>query len=363
MRREIAAKMSDGVASGVFPGGVLLFSHHGRIVFHKAFGSASLIPTPVPLTPHTVFDLASLTKPLATTAAIALLVDRGEICLSDPVSRFIPAFGQGEKARVTLTHLLSHSSGLPAWKPYYQEIVRQNEREPGFLGSEGAWTLGYQLACCERLIRLPGTAGLYSDIGFILLGAIVEEIAGMRLDQFCNRAVFSPLGCRLFWSGEKRLLARPLASTEACSWRGGIISGTVHDDNAYAMGGRTGHAGLFGTAKAVHTLVQGWLAATRGDGFIDERLANRFVRCRKGRGVPAGSTWGLGWDTPSKVGSSSGHFFSRASFGHLGFTGTSIWVDCDKAWVVILLTNRVHPSRENDRICQFRPEIHDLILS
>jgi CubicO group peptidase (beta-lactamase class C family) len=357
---QISAKMSDGIAAGVFPGGVLLVSRNGKIVFHKAFGAACLTPTPVPLTLHTAFDLASLTKPLATTTAIAFLVDRGEIRLNHSVSRFIPEFKQGEKRGVTLTHLLSHTAGLPAWKPYYQEILRENDRVPGFLGSEGARALGYQLACHEPLIHLPGTSSVYSDIGFILLGMIVEKSTGMRLDEFCNRTVFSE--CRLFWSGEKKLLSRPVASTEACSWRGGVILGTVHDDNAYAMGGVAGHAGLFGTAKSVHWVVQSWLDATRGEGFIDEKLANRFVQRRKGKDVPVGSTWGLGWDTPSPVGSSAGRFFSRASFGHLGFTGTSIWVDCDKGSVVVLLTNRVHPSRENDQIKQFRPEIHDLVM-
>ncbi|MFQ5950082.1 MAG: serine hydrolase domain-containing protein, partial [Nitrospiria bacterium] len=168
---------------------------------------------------------------------------------------------------------------------------------------------------------------------------------------------------------------RSFAATELSSWRGKVICGTVHDDNAYAMGGIAGHAGLFSTAREVYRLVRFWLDALKGEGILDPSLTALFVTRQKGRGVPAQSSWGLGWDTPSHPStsdappstsnippSSSGRYFSSASFGHLGFTGTSIWVDRARDLAVILLTNRIHPSRANEKIRSFRPALHDVIF-
>ncbi len=347
----ITEKLRDGVLSGVFPGAVLLISHHEKIVYHKAIGHAQIVPTKIPLTLNTFFDLASLTKPLATATAIALLIGKRLLHLNDPVSKFIPEFKKGDKQNVTVAQLLNHSSGLPAWKPYYKKIARQDDN---------AKLMGYRLANREPLIALPGMQSLYSDIGFMLLGQMIEKVSEMRLDQFCDREIFQKLRCKNVFFPTTPV--GRVASTEDCDWRGGVIRGVVHDDNAYAMGGMMGHAGLFGTAKGVYTLVQSWVASMRGEGLIDQKIANRFVRRQKGRIIPKGSTWGLGWDTPSVEGSSAGHAFSQKSFGHLGFTGTSIWVDRGKELAVILLTNRVHPSRDNVQIKLFRPALHDLIV-
>ncbi|MGB3942918.1 MAG: serine hydrolase domain-containing protein [Candidatus Manganitrophaceae bacterium] len=374
---RIAQKMEEGVASGVFPGGVLLVHHRGKIAFHEAFGSASLFPNRVPMTRETLFDLASLTKPLATAAAILLLIQNRSLALTDPLSQFFPEFSFGEKRTVTLFHLLNHSSGLPDWKPYYQEIVERDRKEPGFLGSPSAKQLLYRRVREESLIAPPGTKSLYSDLGFILLQQVVEQVAEEPLDRFCDRHLFSAFGCKETFFLP---LGRPpsaaegrfFAATEECPWRKKVLQGSVHDDNADAMGGVAGHAGLFSTASEVYRLVRLWTDsiggvisgdhAQAGKGPFDRAWAAQFTRRQTGIGVPAGSSWGLGWDTPSPPHSSSGHFFSPSSFGHLGFTGTSIWVDLERDLIVILLTNRVHPTRENQRIRAFRPELHDLIF-
>jgi CubicO group peptidase (beta-lactamase class C family) len=346
--------MEEGVASGVFPGGVLLIAYEEKICFHQAFGFAQIVPTKIPLTTHTFFDLASLTKPLATTSLMALLIERGALSLEDPLSRFIPEYRSGDKSGVTLAHLLSHRSGLPDWRPYYEEVIRQDKKNPGFLGSSAAKEAVYQMARHEPLVAMPGTSDKYSDIGFILLAEIIEKVSGVPLDIFCHDEIFSMLKCELFFQRLGRERVGHFAATEDCPWRGEVVCGKAHDDNAYAMGGVSGHAGLFGTAQAVYTMVKCWQDSIKGEELIDTQIANPFVTRREGNFL-------LGWDTPSPNHSSSGRFFSPASFGHLGYTGTSIWVDPIKSLVVILLTNRVHPRRDNDRIKLFRPEIHDII--
>jgi CubicO group peptidase (beta-lactamase class C family) len=362
----IAQKMKEGVASGVFPGGVLLIHYQGEIIFHEASGSAMRIPRQIPMTCETLFDLASLTKPLATAAAILLLIQRRLLTLNDPLSRFFPEFATGAKKEVSLFHLLNHSAGLPDWKPYYQQIVKKEEKEPGFLGSPAAKEEIYRLAREEPLIASPGTKSLYSDIGFILLGEVIEKVAQEPFHRFCDRQLFSPFGFKesAFIRRGRRpttFRGRSFAATEADSWRGKVIRGSVHDDNAYVMGGVAGHAGLFSTAREVYQMVRLWLDSIAGRGGLDPALAALFVSRQEGSGIPAGASWGLGWDTPSSNHSSAGRFFSSSSFGHLGFTGTSIWADRKTDLMVILLTNRVHPSRENREIRLFRPALHDLV--
>jgi CubicO group peptidase (beta-lactamase class C family) len=378
--------MAEGVTSGVFPGAVLLVSYQGNICFHKSFGLAQQVPNPVPLTINTLFDLASLTKPLATAAAVTRLIGSGSIRLTDPISKFLASFQTGEKKKITLAHLLHHCSGLPAWKPYYKKIVRQDKKNRGFLGSDAAKQKVYKMAYREELISAPGTACLYSDIGFMILGAIIEQVSGLPLSRFCEDQIFSKLKCKkTFFPLLGQTLKGKVAATEDCPWRGKVICGEVHDDNAYAMGGAAGHAGLFSTAGEVHLLVTDWMNSIKGHGTIDSPLAKSFVT-RKVR--PKGGSFGLGWDTPLRGGarttasqsipagrgkntdvfpikspkSAFGQFSSPKSFGHLGYTGTSLFADRVNDLIVILLTNRVHPTRNNDKIKMFRPEIHDLIF-
>ena len=378
MLSPISIKMQEGIESDVFPGGELLIAYKNTVCFHKAFGLSQRVPEPIPLTVNSFFDLASLTKPLATASAITHLIDKGAFNLEDPVSKFIVEYKKGGKEKVTLAHLLVHNSGLPDWKPYYEAIRERNEKSPGFIGSDTAKQAVYQMSRDEPLVSTPGTDRRYSDIGFILLGEIVERVSQVPLDQFCDNEIFcgicvdgqredagahraplrenvvTPAGCgrrseEIFFQPFGRERAGRFVATEQCPWRNEVLKGKVHDDNCYVMGGVAGHAGLFGTARAVYAIVQDYMTTPPNPQRPTEAV----------RSLPP---VGVGWDTPSLEGSSSGRFFSKSSFGHLGFTGTSIWVDPVNALVVILLTNRVHPSRNNERIRQFRPEIHDIIF-
>lgn len=361
----IAEKMQEGVDTGVFPGAVLLVAHQGKILLHEAYGAASVSPHRTLMRRDVIFDLASLTKPLATAAALLVLVQEGKLALHKPLSSLLPGFSSEPKSSLTLFHLLNHSSGLPDWKPYFDAILEEAKRTAAFHGSSAAKQRVYDMAHEEPLVAAPGAQSLYSDIGFMLLGEVIERTAGEPLHRFCHRNIFSKLKCKetTFIRHRQRpaiYRGRRFAATEHREWVG-VISGRVHDDNAYAMGGVSGHAGLFSTAREVYLLVRMWLDSLQGKGLLDPSLVARFISRQKGEGVPKGSTWGLGWDTPSKKKSSSGRFFSDLSFGHLGFTGTSLWVDCKADLVVILLSNRIHPDVKNETIKVFRPEIHDLI--
>jgi CubicO group peptidase (beta-lactamase class C family) len=360
--RAILNALNQAVKDGVFPGAVLLVSRRGEICFHEAVGFAALKPRMIRMTRSTIFDLASLTKPVATTTAAMKLVDRSAMKLDDPISRFIPEFSGGEKDRVTVRHLLNHSSGLRAWQPIYKEALKEARGQKGFLGSPAAKRFVLDRIHRSRLVYSPGTKSLYSDLGFILLGELVEGIVALSLDRFCRNEIFRPLAMKqtsYIRTGSNR--RGRFAATERSDWRKKIVTGQVHDDNAYVMGGVAGHAGLFGTAMDLNRFAQMMLGSLRGnDALVPRKIVETFVT----RQTTPGSSWALGWDTPSKSPrspSSSGRFFSPRSFGHLGYTGTSLWIDPEQDLVVVLLTNRVHPTSRNIKIRTFRPLIHDLV--
>lgn len=359
----------EAVTEGDFPGAVVLVGKGEEVVFEGAFGSRSLIPEKSPMRPSTIFDLASLTKPLATTMAVMLLVRERKIRLDDRVTRFFPDFGVFGKTHVTFRHLLSHSSGLPAWKPFYEEIIKgERTGKINFVASRAAKSYVFEQIHREKPLCPPARRSVYSDLGFMLLGEAVEEISGWTLDRFCQERIFKPWGLRstsfvdLTQLRTRRLqpVQEMIAPTENCPWRKKVLCGEVHDDNAYAMGGVAGHAGLFSSARDIHLLLSRLGRCYAGqDAALPESLVGEFLR--RDESVE-GSTHALGWDTPSPNGSASGDRFSQRSVGHLGFTGTSIWWDLEKSCHVILLTNRVHPSRNSDKINQFRPYIHNLIM-
>jgi len=365
MLEKISLRMNEAVEENVFPGAVVLVAYQGKIVFHEAFGSSRIIPQKVPMTQGTLFDIASLTKPVATTTACMFLIQRGLLKLEDPVNKIISEFGHGDKDRVTIFHLLTHSSGLRAWRPLYQEVNPEAEGRPELLGDDVTRQRIYGMVHKEPLSYPTATQSLYSDLGFILLGEVIERLTRMRLDRFHEQEISPKFKLVetffLPWREEQsrsRLIGRIVAATEDCPWRKKVLSGVVEDENAYAMGGVSGHAGLFSTALDLHRFLETLLHADSGDRAIwSPKLVRNFLT--RQTEVPK-SSWALGWDTPSTP-SVSGQFFSHNSFGHLGYSGTSIWVDRDKKLIVILLTNRVHPTRKNNKIQKFRPEIHDLI--
>jgi serine-type D-Ala-D-Ala carboxypeptidase len=367
--KSVDKAFEDAVIQGVFPGAVLLVGKGDEIVYEHAFGSRSLVPTSSPMHTSTIFDLASLTKPLATTVVMMLLISEKKICLDDRVTRFFPAFGVFGKHEITLRHLLNHSSGLPHWRPYYEDVLKRDKAgEINFVASQAAKQYVFTQIHREKPVSPAGLQGLYSDLGFMVLGEIVEAISDSTLDRFCQDRIFEPLGLEstffvdLMRSRSQRLQAieEMIAPTEDCPWRKRVLCGEGHDDNAYVMGGVAGHAGLFSSARDIHQLLACLNRCRRGsDFFLPQELIEEFLSRDE---AVKNSTYALGWDTPSENGSSSGKYFSPQSVGHLGFTGTSIWWDLEKNSHVVLLSNRVHPTRKNEKIREFRPYIHDLIM-
>ena len=322
----VDALMRQAVSKRVFPGAVLLVSKEGSIVCHNAYGFADLFSRRS-MTTETIFDLASLTKPLATALAVVILIQQGDLGTEQELGDILPAFKKDQKSTIKVRHLLYHNSGLADYRPYYKEIAH--------LPTEKRKQALRNLLVIEPLIYPIGTKVVYSDLGFMILEWMVEHVSGKRLDRFVSEMIYDPLGLdNLFFVDLNVKKPRGVfAATEQCPWRKILLAGQVHDENAYVVGGVQGHAGLFGTAAAVHRLVDKLLSAYQG--------------------IHPGSLF---------QNSSAGRYFSANSVGHLGFTGTSFWMDLDRFIIVIMLTNRVHPTRANMAIKAFRPELHDAVM-
>jgi serine-type D-Ala-D-Ala carboxypeptidase len=366
---EVEAAIASAIDRRVIPGAVLMVRRGDEIAYQGAFGYRTLMPEPQPLRLDTVFDLSSLTKPLATTILAMMLVREGKLRLDDRVTRFFHNFGVHGKGYVTFRHLLAHCSGLTAWRPFYQEIAEiERGGKVNFMASRGAKEHVYEQIHREKLEAPLGTKAIYSDLNFMLLGEIVEQVGGAALDRFCREKIYRALGLRstdfidISMVRSRRLEPVPemFAPTEVCPSRKRLLVGEVDDENAYAMGGVAGHAGLFAPVREVDRIARELLASWHGRSeLVPQKIIREFWT--RDRNVKS-STWALGWDTPSAEHSSSGHHFSPAAVGHLGFTGTSIWIEPEKGIAVSILTNRVHPKRDNQAIREFRPRIHDLIM-
>jgi len=357
MTNKITEILKRGLKEKIYPGAVLLTAKEENIVFFDTVGNRTLRPQSLPMEKETIFDLASLTKPLATTLAAMKLEEDNLLDLDQSISSLIEPFPWKDKVDITPRLLLNHSSGLADWKPYYLELIQLpiNKRKP----------VVRRLIMKESLYEKPHTVSLYSDLGFIVLEWIIEIMTGNNLSSFLETAFYQPLGLKTLHldtvsrgpMNEKGLYA----ATEDCPWRKEIMQGHVHDENAYALGGYSGHAGLFGTAHDIFTLTTVLVNIYHGynSGLLKSKTVRTFLSRQE---IVPGSTWALGWDTPSKNNSTSGNYFSSISIGHTGFTGTSIWIDLEKNITVIFLTNRIHPSRSNEKIKEFRPELHNLIM-
>ncbi len=354
-RDRVRRLMETGVSEGVFPGGVALWGDRERVRGEVAAGRLRTLPPPPgpPVTPETLYDLASLTKPLATGALVLLAVSEGRLELSGTVSQILPETEGSFAGEATLRELLSHSSGLCAWAPLYDRIDPSLSRE------------ARKRELLRLILELPpagprGAKSVYSDFGFILLGWILERVWEAPLDRLYRERVARPLGIAAadFLSPDAPLSEAvrrgraPVASTEIDPETGNPFTGVVHDEHARLLAGVSGHAGLFGSARAVWELARPWL----GGGFFPDPLLSAF------RSRQPGLEWALGWDTPTP-GSSSGHLMTPGgAIGHLGYAGTSLWIDWKKERIVVLLTNRVHPVRTDNRIREFRPVLHDAIM-
>jgi serine-type D-Ala-D-Ala carboxypeptidase len=379
VRRSVIARrlakvdraLDKAIEKAEIPGAVVLarMPRDGELLEHCSVrGHAVLRPERVPMTRETVFDLASLTKPMATATAVLLLVHDGALTLDDPVAKVLPHFAERDKEAVTVRHLLTHSSGLRPWRGYH-EMLLEKERKTG---ERWVGTAAGRESIVDRIVRSalvhdPGSAAVYGDLDFIVLGALVEAVAGRPLDAFCEERIFRPFGlehtrfvrCGPGAPGLSEAERRRVAATENCPWRNRVVWGEVHDPNAAAMGGVAGHAGLFSSADDVARFAGHWLDAWHGRGGpLPTALVREFCRRQE---LPAGSDWALGWDTPTAGASSSGRHFSTRSIGHLGFTGTSLWIDLEREAVVVMLTNRVHLVAKKSRF-ELRPLIHDLVL-
>jgi CubicO group peptidase (beta-lactamase class C family) len=349
----------EAVESEVAPGFVLLVASGGRVQFHEAFGWRQREPRQLPTFPDTVYDVASLTKAVVTSVLVMKQVEHGALELDEPVTMRLPEFEGEGRGGVTLRHLLSHSAGLPAYRPFWQRAAA---------AASERWAISLA-AAREPLEYSPGTMSIYSDLGFILLGWLLERTSELRLDALATRDLFDPLGLTSATfvnlsdvDARARLLAeRSVAATQLSATRGHVILGEVDDQNAYAMGGIAGHAGLFANAADLSAVAGALVASWKGgaSALVAPEIIREFWTPAN---VP-GSTWRLGWDGPAAQGSQAGGRFPRTAVGHLGFTGCSLWIDPERETWIVLLSNRVHPAVPSpDTFRDFRPRVHDAAL-
>lgn len=349
---EAVSVLEKAVSDRATPGAVALVARRGKIALERAVGELSYDDDAKRVRDDTLYDLASLTKIVVTTTLSMIYVERGLLDLEAPVERYVPEFRGEHKDRVLVEDLLAHSGGLLWWTDLYKRFEGKSPEEA---------KRGYIEAICEMPLDYePRTKTVYSDLGILLLGEILERVSGKPLDVQAEEEIFEPLGMDETLYRPPASLRDRIAPTEKDPWRGRVVRGEVHDENAFALGGVAPHAGLFSTARSLARFVQMIL---NGGAFNGRRLlrAETIDRFTTRAGLVPGSSRALGWDTPSSP-SSSGRFFSSASFGHTGFTGTSIWVDPERELFVILLTNRVHPTRENSKLTELRPAFHDAVM-
>jgi beta-N-acetylhexosaminidase len=345
--------MNRAVGDGAIPGGVLAVGLHDQLIV-RAFGKLTRDAKSPAATANTLYDMASLTKVMVTTTSVMILVQQKRLDLDTPIARYLPEWSVATKsdpdptwrARATIRNLLLHDSGLPAHRDFYKQAK----------GHDAVLAL----VLAEPLVHQPGTKVEYSDLGFILLGEIVQRLTGISLDEYAKQHIFAPLGMKESQFNPPRKLWPTIAPTENdVDFRKRLLQGEVHDENAWALGGVSGHAGLFSTAGDTAIFAQMIL---NGGIYAHHRILTRaLIQEFTARQAIGDAARTLGWDAVTQP-SSSGHYFSLDSFGHTGFTGTSLWIDPDRDLFVILLTNRVNPTRANEQIRQLRPAVHDAVM-
>jgi len=371
-RERIDVVVERALAEGAAPGAALVVGRGERVLFEGYYGC--LAPGGAPVAAETVYDLSSLTKPLATLACVLRVVSARRGSLDEPMHAVLPGIladdRDARRREITLRHALGHAAGFPARGMYFERLTADEGREGRSLVAteEGARRI-VAMACEEPLLDSPGRVVNYSDVGYILLGEWLVRASGRRLDQLFAEEIAA--GLELTDTGFMRADGRStaqrateqsrIAPTDRCPWRGRVVCGEVQDENAYAMGGVAGHAGLFSTGSEVHRLVAAFVRSLAAEGGLFPHALTRECFAGPGAIVP-GSTWSLGWDTPTPGSSSAGDRVSKRAFGHLGFTGTSVWIDLDRGVHVVLLTNRVHPDKQNLAIREMRPRVHDAVF-
>lgn len=357
----------DGLREGVFSGASLLAAAPGKILLERQWGHTQSGGTPV--SQDTRFDLASLTKVLVTTPLAIRAVSTGALDLDRTLDAFFPPGSvPPDKRGISVRHLLNHCSGLPAWHPCYLDLIG--------LPAAGRKAALLSTILGTPLASRPGTLSCYSDLGFLLLGAVLERVLGGPLDRLARELIFKPFGIDELHFRPMSVPRDPeivpeevesgrglsFAATEQCGWRKRLLVGEVHDENCYCLGGVAPHAGLFGTARGVFRLVTRLLDIAGGRSDAPGWSPGVLAEFSRRQELVPGSTWALGFDTPSDSSSSAGRCFSARSIGHLGFSGTSLWIDLDRSVMVVLLTNRIYPTRHNEKLKPFRPLAQDAVM-
>lgn len=353
--------INNAITERAFPSAVLVVGNEKGIIYQNAYGRLTYDDDAKPTTLNTIYDLASVTKVIATTSAIMKLYEQGKINLNASVSEYIPQFAVNNKGDIKVTNLLLHNSGLTAWTPFYERDTSAEQ-------------VRNEIYNCSK--EYPtGTKTIYSDYNAVLLGDIVEKITGMKLDKYCKMNIFDPLGMKdsdfLIPLSEDYRIAPTEYDTY---WRHELLIGYVHDETAALLEGVSGNAGLFSTGPDLFKFMQ--MMMNRGK-YIDERKVpptNKYDTLfrettvekftTRATGLQYDNTRALGWDTKPEATSyppQCGYNFSDNSFGHTGYTGTSVWCDKDKKLIVIFLTNRIYPKRGNEEIRYVRPKVHDEI--
>jgi CubicO group peptidase (beta-lactamase class C family) len=350
--------LSTEIVAAHFPGAVYLISENNEIKIINALGNAVVIPEVIAATTNTIYDLASLTKPLVTALICVILQEQNGLDFESTAGSYLPEFSAGDKRYITVKQLLTHSSGLPAWRPLYADVNNPDD----------------VLAHIAKvpLENPPETKVVYSDLGFIVLGKLIERITGDSLIDAATREIFAPLGLKDTCFNPPAALLKRIAATENgnqyeekmagdmashyTGWRREMIWGKVHDGNAYFLRGAAGHAGLFGTANDVFKIAQQFLPGS--DLLSNGSLAQFSTNFTAGCGIDRS----IGWSLATNTNGAAGNKISRTAFGHSGFTGTSTWIDPEKNRVFILLTNRVHPHRSDFDMDELRRQFHNLAV-
>ncbi|MDP2208462.1 MAG: glycoside hydrolase family 3 N-terminal domain-containing protein [Bacteroidota bacterium] len=339
--------IKSAISDKAFPGAQVMVIKEGEVLHHQNYGRQDYSPDSPEVTDSTLYDIASLTKVVGTTAAIMKLLDDGKINLDNNVIKYIPAFAFNGKENITIRNLLLHNSGLPAWQKFYLTCKSADEVLDSIYNS--------------KLIYKTGDSTVYSDFGFIVLGKIIESVTSSTLDTYLRTEFFEPLGMmNTFYNPPAEIIQRTAPTELDTVWRKKLVHGSVHDETASLLGGISGHAGIFSTASDLAKFAQMILngGSYGGVQYIKTETVKLFtertdLKTKRGRG----------WDFKTLNGySSAGNLFSPKSFGHTGFTGTSLWIDPDRNLIVIFLTNRVHPTRANNKIIKIRSELHDEVI-
>jgi CubicO group peptidase (beta-lactamase class C family) len=343
---DVDKVINKAIEDEAFPGAVVLIWKDGGVLYKKAFGNFTYDKSSPIVKTNTIYDLASLTKVVATTTAAMICYDRNLFKLDDQVVKYIPQFGINGKENISINNLLVHNSGLPAWKKFYGRDLKYDDVLNEIYSSELEYTSG------EKTV--------YSDFGIITLGKIIEKVTGKSLDNFCEDEIFNPLKMKSTFFNPNDSVKQFCAPTEVDNyWRMKTLQGEVHDETSAMLNGVAGHAGLFSTADDIARLMS--VIMNKGEFeqkiFIKKNTIEFFTKRYSEQ-----STRAIGWDTKSESGSSAGEYFSKNSFGHTGYTGTSIWADPDRNLFVVFLTNRVYPTRENTKIQKVRPQLHNAVI-